>query len=66
MPLACFAVAYLLHAIIAPSFDWGDIMMALRVPSRSFGRYTQVCVLGLTLIGIVAALRIFRSGKRKP
>lgn len=59
-------VAWILSAAVAPSFDWGDIMMALHVPTRSFGRYGQLCVLGLVLIGILAVLRINRSGKHRP
>jgi hypothetical protein len=61
VPLACAVVAYLLSTAIPPRFDWEDVMRALHVPSRAFGRYTRLCVLGLTLVTIVAVLRIARS-----
>ena len=57
VPLACMVCAYLLHTAIPPAFDWEDIMIALHVPPRSFGRYKRLAVLGLLLIGIVAVWR---------
>ena len=61
VPLACFAVAYLLSTAIPPRFDWEDVMRALHVPSRSFGKYTRLAVLGCALIAIVAVLRVLRG-----
>ena len=46
---------------IEPSFEWREVMEALRVPGRDRERYTQLAVLGLALIGVVFVYRIFRS-----
>ncbi len=61
VPLACLGAAWFLQAVATPSFDWPDIMELVRVPARSFGRYTQLCVLGLVLIAIVAVVRVLRG-----
>jgi len=61
VPLACLIAAWLLQAVATPSFDWPDIMEFVRVPARSFERYTELCVLGLALIAIVAVVRVLRN-----
>lgn len=63
VPLACFAVAYLLSTAIPPRFDWRDIMTALGVPTYCFNRYTRLAILSLVLICITLMLRILRGGK---
>jgi hypothetical protein len=61
VPLACMVFAYLLHTAIPPAFDWEDIMIALHVPSHGMERYTRLCVLGLSLMAILAVLRLLRG-----
>lgn len=56
--LALMAALWILRGI-EPSFAWEDVMDALHVRHRE--RYTQLAVLGLTLVGIVLVYRICRS-----
>ena len=63
MPLACLGAAWLLHAVATPSFSFPDVMALVRVPAHGLGRYVELSVLALTLIAIVAVVRVLR-GKR--
>ena len=60
VPLACLGAAWFLQAIAAPSFDFPDVMELIRVPTGSFGRYKELCVLALALIAVVAVVRVLR------
>jgi hypothetical protein len=66
VPLACLAAAWFLQAAAKPSFDFVDVMELVRVPARSFDRYTELCVLGLVLIAIVTVIRVLRSRNNTP
>ena len=66
VPLACPVAAWLLQAITAPAFEWSDVMEVLHVPSHASARYTELCALALTLIAVVAVMRLWRKRKGNP
>ena len=62
VPLAClFALWFLNH--IEPTITWDDVLDLLHVVERH--KYSKAAVLGLTLIGIVAVLRVTNGTRHK-
>jgi hypothetical protein len=60
VPLACLLMAWVLKAI-EPACSWQDVMDALHVKHQA--QYSRLALLGCTLVGIVAILRILRQDK---
>lgn len=60
VPLACMFAAWFLHHIVPPTFDWEDVMDSLGVTPGARLRYSSLAVLALSLIAIVAVLRLLR------
>ena len=53
--VAVLVCAHLLKNL-APSFEWGDLMEAAGV--RNTARYSQLAVLGVALVAVVAIVRL--------
>ena len=64
VPLGCVLAAYFVHVAGEPTFDWEDVMDVVHVPVRGYERYTRLCVLAMTLLGLVAVLRILKGERR--
>ena len=62
VPVGVFLAIWILSSIRV-GFSWEDVMDALRVLNRP--RYTQIAVLGLVCVGVVAIFRVLRGSAQK-